>query len=142
MLGVCNMDLRKNFPRSPYDAMAGIVMLPRTLDKCRAYNAETLGEYHYNCPLDKPMLAFLGVTAEGFAIKVRELVTDERIELWVKEKLSVKSKEEIEKFNNQMRHSMPDDEGSKEWLESEKQKLGRNDYFSYFDNIDADEKRF
>ena len=49
---------------------------------------------------------------------------------------------EIEKFNNKMRHLKPDDEGSKKWLESEKKKLGRDDYFSYFDNLDADEKRF
>ena len=37
---------------------------------------------------------------------------------------------------------MPHDEDSRKWMESEKKKLGRKDYFSYFDNIDADEKRF
>jgi len=138
------MDLTKEFPRSPFDMMAGIVMLPRTLDKCKAYNASTLGEYHYNCPLDQPMLAFLGISDKEFAEKVKENPEDEAIEVWAKERLSGKSKEEIEKFNNQMRHSHPDDEEDKQWIEDEKKRLGkeRETYYTWFDNIDADEGRF
>ncbi|HLC73260.1 MAG TPA: hypothetical protein VJH20_01335 [Candidatus Nanoarchaeia archaeon] len=41
-----------------------------------------------------------------------------------------------------MRHSIPNDEDSIQWMESEKEKRGRDDYFSYFDNIDTDEWRF
>ena len=135
------MDLTKQVPRSPYDMMAGIVMLPRTLDKCRAYISGTLGEYHYNCPLDKPMLAFLGVTAEVFAKKVKELKTDDKIAEWINKEFK-KSQEEKNNFNNERRHSRPKDKDSKKWMESEKKRLGRNDYETYFDNIDADEKRF
>jgi len=54
------MDLTKDFPRSPYDMMAGIVMLPRTIDKCKATIEGKSGEYHYGCPLDVPVLAFFG----------------------------------------------------------------------------------
>ena len=136
------MDLTEELPRSPFDMMAGIVMLPRTLDKCKAYNAGTLREYHYNCPLDQSMLAFLGVTAEEFAEKVKESENDEDIEIWAKEKLFRKNSKDIVKFDNQMRHSIPTEPGKKEWIESEKKRLGKDNYFSFFDNIDADEGRF
>ena len=65
-----------------------------------------------------------------------------KIEEWVKERLEDKSQEEKDQFNNKMRHSIPNDEDSIQWMESEKEKRGRDDYFSYFDNIDTDEGRF
>lgn len=134
------MDLTNEFPRSPYDMLAGMVMLPRTLDKCKAFIADTLGEYHYGCPLDQGLFDFLGISKDDFAEKVKELETDEKIAEWAES--FNKSQEEKTEFNNKMRHSKPDDEDGKKWIESEKEKLGRDDYFSYFDNIDADEKRF
>ena len=132
------MDLTKNFPRSPYDMLAGIAMLPRTIDKCRATIAETNGEYHYGCPMDIPVLKFLNVSEEEFMKNVKELKTDQDVEKWIKGKLSVKNKKDIEKFNNEMRHMKPKDDDAKKWLDSEKKKLERNDYFTYFDNLDAD----
>ncbi|MBI2507493.1 DUF5069 domain-containing protein [Candidatus Woesearchaeota archaeon] len=136
------MDLTKNFPRSPYDMLVGIVMLPRTIDKCRATIAGTNGEYHYGCPMDAPVLKFLDVSKEEFMKKVKELKTDDAIEKLVNGKLAAKNKKDIAKFNNEMRHMKPNDESSRKWLESEKNRLGRNDYFTYFDNLDADEGRF
>ena len=136
------MDLTKQFPRSPYDTIAGIVMMPRTLDKCKAYNAGTLGEYHYNCPLDKVLFQFLDVTSNEFAEVVEELENDEKIEEWIRERLEDKSQKEKDQFNNEMRHSIPEDLDKKKWIESEKKRLRKNNYFSFFDNIDADEGRF
>ena len=133
------MDLTNNFPRSPYDMNAGLVMLPRTTDKATASNNDTLGEYHYNCPMDQKLLEFLGVDHEAFAAKVKELESDEKIAEWV-ESLG-KSNEEIISFNNMMRHDQPVDESGKQWIEGEKKRLGR-DYFTFFDNLDADEGRF
>ena len=136
------MDLTKQFPRSPYDMIAGIVMMPRTLDKCKAYNAGTLGEYHYNCPLDKVLFQFLDVTSNEFAEVVEELENDEKIEEWIRERLEDKSQKEKDQFNNELRHSIPEDLDKKKWIESEKKRLRKNNYFSFFDNIDADEGRF
>ncbi|MBI4158973.1 DUF5069 domain-containing protein [Candidatus Woesearchaeota archaeon] len=135
------MDLTKSFPRSPYDMSAGIVMLPRTTDKAKAHIAETLGEYHYNCPLDQALFRFLNVDEKTFAQKVKELKTDGKIGIWV-EKEFPKNQKEKDDFNNMMRHNKPNDRDSKKWMDGEKKKLGRDDYFTYFDNIDADEKRF
>src|SRR3989344_4416679 len=136
------MDLTKSFPRSPYDMLAGIVMLPRTVDKCRATIEGKNGEYHYGCPLDIPVLEFIGVSKKEFMDKVKILKDDIKIEAWVKERLKGKGKIEIEKFNNEMRHKKPEDKESKQWLNGEKKRLGKDDYFTYFDNLDADEGRF
>ncbi len=136
------MDLTNNFPRSPFDMNAGLVMLPRTTDKAIASNEETLGEYHYNCPMDQRLLTFLGVDHEAFAAKVKELENDdEKIAEWINSEFS-KSLEEKTEFNNKMRHGAPEDDDSKKWLDGEKEKLGRDDYFTFFDHLDADEKRF
>ena len=55
------MDLTKSFPRNPKIKMGGLVMVPRMIDKARAYNAKTLGEYIFPCPLDKIVLEFLDI---------------------------------------------------------------------------------
>ena len=120
--------------------LAGMVMLPRTIDKCEAFHAGKLGEYHYGCPLDQSLFSFLGTNKNEFAEKVKELKIDKKIAEWTES--FNKNQKEKDRFNNKIRHSIPDDKDSKTWMESEKKKLGRNDYFSYFDNIDADEKRF
>ncbi|MBI2105993.1 DUF5069 domain-containing protein [Candidatus Woesearchaeota archaeon] len=136
------MDLIRNYPRSPFEMMAGIVMLPRTIDKTKAFNANKLGEYHYNCPLDQAVFEFLSISSEEFARKVADLETDEKIEKWISSIMKDKTKAEKHQFNNYMRHSKPETPNKIKWMENEKKKIGRNDYFSYFDNIDADEKRF
>ena len=132
------MDLTKHFPRSPYDMLAGVVMLPRTIDKAKAHNAGTLGEYHYNCPLDKAVLEFFGADHEVFAKKVAGLGTDEKMMEWLGKN---KTREEKDKFNNTMRHMEPDTPEKKQWLEEQIKAHGKR-VKTYFDNIDADEKRF
>ncbi|MBI2579445.1 MAG: DUF5069 domain-containing protein [Candidatus Aenigmarchaeota archaeon] len=131
------MDLAKNFPRSPYDMLAGVVMLPRTIDKARASNAGTLGEYHYNCPLDKKVLEFFGISAGEFAKKVRELKSDEKITGWLSGR---KTQKEKDAFNSMMRHLGPDTPEKKAWLREQIRAHGKH-VTTYFDNLDADEKR-
>jgi hypothetical protein len=93
------MDLTKKFPRSPKDTMATVVMLPRTADKARAFNAGTLGEYRYDCPLDKEVFEFLGIDHDEFARQAGAL-DDVQLEAWVRSTFaSKKSPAEIAKFN-------------------------------------------
>ena len=96
---VIDMDLTKNFPRSPRDKMAGVVMLPRTTDKARAFNAGTLGEYHYDCPLDEEVFNFLGIDQAEYAQKAQEL-SDSQLEQWIHNAfVSKKTSAEIDRFN-------------------------------------------
>ena len=102
-----NMDLTKNFPRSPKQKMAGIVMLPRTIDKARAFNAGTLGEYHYDCPLDKEVFNFLGADEAELAKKAGEL-NDAQLEDWVRTTfLTKKTPAEINAFNQEFLADAP-----------------------------------
>ena len=41
-----------------------------------------------------------------------------------------------------MRHRRPEGEEGMRWLREQQARLGREDYFTYFDNLDADEGRF
>lgn len=54
-------------------------MLPRTIDKARAKLAGTLGEYIYDCPLDRHLFAALSVDADRFLAAVRDNGDDERV---------------------------------------------------------------
>ena len=92
------MDLTQFIPRSPKNKLAGIVMIPRMLDKARAYNSKSLGEYIYPCPLDQIILDFLGVDHKELASQAQKL-TDKEIELWVNKTLSNRSISDKEKIN-------------------------------------------
>jgi len=101
------MDLTKKYPRSPKEKMAGIVMLPRTIDKARAFNADTLGEYYYDCPLDKEVFTFLGADQAEFAKKACEL-SDAQLEDWVRATfLTKKTPADITAFNEEFLADAP-----------------------------------
>ena len=135
------MDLTKSFPRSPYDMNAGLVMLPRTTDKARAQMAGLLGEYHYDCPLDQRLFQFLGVDAASFLKQLKKVGTDDGMAKWIEE-VANRSRVEKEAFNNVLRHLCPEGEEGEQWLEEKRKNLGRRDFHTYFDQLDADEGRF
>jgi Domain of unknown function (DUF5069) len=102
------MDLSKEYPRSALETFAGVVMAPRTTDKCRAHLAGTLGEYIYNCGLDKQLFQFLGTDAEAFAGVVGGAAGDGEVEAFVRQLASGKSRDEIEAWNRQFLDYEPD----------------------------------
>jgi len=59
-------DLTQQAPRSPRERIAGFAIASRAVDKSRASLAGTLGEYHYDCPLDNLLFSFKGITGEQF----------------------------------------------------------------------------
>lgn len=73
-------------------------MLPRTVDKARAHLAGTLGEYIYDCPMDRRLFETLGCDAEQFLQAVRVSSTDlEVLDCLVGQRKL--PKEEIDKLN-------------------------------------------
>lgn len=139
------MDLTKEVPRSPKQKMLGLVSLARTIDKARAYNDGQLGEYHYDCPHDKPLFAFLGTDGKTFAAKVKELQTDENVLAWVKrDLLANKTDADIERFNEERYqwHPDPGSESEKYFNDLRAQLApGRDEIVTWFDLLDLDEKR-
>jgi hypothetical protein len=140
-------DLAKEYPRSPRDLLAGYVIGLRTLDKCRASLNDSLGEYHFNCPLDNMFFEFTGITADDFRDYVATGASDEQVATWVERHARARPRIEIIKWNNSHRYArlseLPD--GIQEYMEDYipqfvPAKLRHHiDYF--FDIYDAEEGR-
>lgn len=135
------MDLTTHFPRNPYDMIEGIVMLPRTMDKCRALLADKLGVYLYNCPLDQELFEFLGLDAERFTQMVRGCAGDAEVATHIHKQCS-RSASENDAFNNRMRHLRLQDAEAQEQFAQWLKNLKRDDYSTYFEHLDAEEGRF
>lgn len=102
-------DLTKEFPRSPRETLAGYVIAARTLDKCRAAIAGTLGEYHFDCPLDNQFLQFTGISAADFREFVATGASDDEVAAWITEKSQIKGTRGIVEWNNKLRYTRPVD---------------------------------
>lgn len=71
------MDLMRYFPRPGEQLLGGYPWLARMIDKARAYNEGTLGDYIYPCPIDKELLSELNMTGAEFAEIVEHAITDD-----------------------------------------------------------------
>jgi Domain of unknown function (DUF5069) len=137
------MDLTKTVPRSPNEMLAGIVSLPRMIDKTEADAEGTLGEYDVDCPHDRPVLAFLGVDYPTFKAKLKELRFDTKaVEAWAKPLVDKHTPAEIIAFNNERRAWEPDDH-SQGYFDKLRDQVapGRSDVKTWFKLLDLDEKR-
>jgi uncharacterized protein DUF5069 len=100
-------DLTKEPPRPPSQRLGGFTILARTIDKCRAHLANTLGDYHFDCPLDNVLFGFKGIEGDRFKEYVATGASDEEIVHWITENGNRKSEAEIKKF--------ADDTSKAEW---------------------------
>ena len=98
------LDLSSAFPRSPRQTLAGYVIAGRTLDKCRAVQAGSNGEYHFDCPLDQVFFNFAGISAEDFSTFVATGASDCKVAEWISEKAKKVTKEELVAWNNDLRY--------------------------------------
>lgn len=102
-------DLTKEAPRSPYALINNFAILARTIDKCRAFIAGTVGDYHFDCPIDKRLFVFKGIDGQEFKNFVESGASDDAIGKWVFEHGAKKTEEEIkvwsENFHNDFSYS-------------------------------------
>jgi len=99
-----SLDLTTDVPRSPRATLGGYVIAGRTLDKARADIAGTLGEYHFNCPLDQTFLGFTGISADDFRAFVATGANDSEVAAWIQEHAQPHTREEIVEWNNDLRY--------------------------------------
>lgn len=92
-----------SYPRSPRETLAGYVVAGRTLDKCRAAINGTLGEYHFDCPLDNFFFSFAGLTPDSFKEFVATGADDQAVAQWITENATKREQREIIQWNNDMR---------------------------------------
>ncbi len=97
------LDLTREFPRSPFDAIAGYFWLPRLIDKTRAHFAGTRGEYSpYPCGSDQRFIAFYGLDTEALGELIKSGAEDEAIAAWVMEHATKRTPEEVAEYYKAM----------------------------------------
>lgn len=76
-------DLRVHPPRSAREQLAGLVFVPRTIDKVRAKLAGTLGLYRVGPGISTYLFEWLGITEEQFTEAVRAASGDGDVGAWL-----------------------------------------------------------
>ncbi|MDD5200404.1 MAG: DUF5069 domain-containing protein [Terrimicrobiaceae bacterium] len=136
-------DLTCRPPRSPRVRLGGYVILPRLLDKCRAELADTSGEYHYNCPLDRRFFDFTGIDSEALKAEVAKGLGDGALLAWVQASAPVKHGEwEIAQWSAFREAAAPADNESRADLNEQIAAAGgggREDIITWFDYIELDD---
>jgi len=135
-------DLTKQAPHSPRERIAGFVIARRAVDKCRASLAGMLGEYIYNCPLDKLLFNFKGITSEQFQTAVQSSTNDEALGLWLETNGTTKTPVEIKNWSDEMEASTPmKDPERRSYFIQQCSHLGLNPQMNTtFDWLEADDR--
>ena len=102
-LGRLAKDLSIEPPRSPREKIADYVFAARALDKCRAYLAGTIGDYEFNCKLDRRFFDLTTINVLDFLEFVATGADDAEVDRWIREYAVARDRSEIVKWNNQMR---------------------------------------
>jgi hypothetical protein len=134
-------DLTQRPPRSTRVRLGGYVLLPRMLDKGRAEIAGKTGEYHYNCPLDQRILAFLGIDAEALKAELATGKGDGEILDWIEAHQTNKhTAANIEAWSDEQAKRTPDEE-SLEYFNGMLKAAGpdRTDIKTWGDLLDLDD---
>ncbi len=97
------LDLATAYPRSPRETIGGYVIAARTLDKCRSLLNGTIGEYHFDCPLDRFFFEFTGLTGDQFKEFVATGASDDEVGEWIQERATKRERIEIIQWNNDLR---------------------------------------
>ncbi len=135
-------DLSKRAPHSPRDRNAGFAIASRAIDKCRASLAGTLGEYHFDCPLDNMLFSFKGITGEQFKTAVQNSKSDEDVGTWLLVSGTPKTPVEVTAWSEQMEaDSMMKNPEKRAYFVEACTKLGLNpETSSTFDWLEADDR--
>ncbi|QSR87741.1 DUF5069 domain-containing protein [Candidatus Methylacidiphilum infernorum] len=133
-------DLTQHPPRSPRVKLGGFVLLPRTIDKGRAFLAGKVGEYKFNCPMDQRLFSFIGIGEKQFL----DILSRSRSDSEVLEeilKLSSLPAWQIENWSQFQQNSGPTDLESQKFFMETLQKIAphRRDISSWFDLLDLDD---
>jgi len=135
-------DLTQEPPRSPRTRLGGYVILARTTDKCRAFLAGMIGEYHFDCPLDNMLFGFKGVKGDDFKAKVKAGASDEEMAAWMDANGTTKSPDEIKAWSDGMEAVSPyNNPERREWFSEQTKALGLDPAATtLFDWLEADDK--
>ena len=104
---IVEMDLSKQPPHSPRERIGGFAIACRAVDKCRASLAGTLGEYHYDCPLDNQLFSFKGITSDQFKAAVKTAKNYDDFGTWLLTHGMERTPPEIKHWSDDQEASSP-----------------------------------
>ena len=135
-------DLTKQAPHSPRERTGGFAIADRTTDKCRASIAGTLGEYHYDCPLDNMLFSFKGITGAQFKTAVQAAKNYQDIGTWLLANGTKKTPAEIKAWSDEVEAgSIMKDPEKRAFFTEACKKLGLDpEKTSLFDWLEADDR--
>lgn len=87
------MDLGRQPPRRWSDSLAGMMWLPRLIDKVRAFQAGTLGTYAYPSALDQSFMRRFQLTPAYIEPLVREAASEEAIGAAIRARIQLSDEE-------------------------------------------------
>jgi hypothetical protein len=87
------MDLSQQPPRRWSDTLAGMMWLPRLIDKVRAFQADTLGTYAYPSALDQSFMRRFQLTPAYIEPLVRDAASDEAIGTAIRARIQLSDEE-------------------------------------------------
>ncbi len=138
------MDLTKTYPASVREKMHGIVQLKRTIDKGKAQAAGTIGDYNYDCPMDKHLFEYLGLDGAKLLDAIKNAKNDAEIEAYVKPFVAKKSAAELERWNEEwVQHAPERGTPAYDYFTKLRNEIApdRTDVTAWTDLLDLDEKR-
>lgn len=138
------MDLTKTYPASVREEMLGIVQLKRTIDKGKALAAGTIGEYVYDCPMDKHLFEFLDLDGDTLLDVIKSASNDAEIAEFVAPYVHAKDDAEIEAFNRDwLKHGPEKGSQAEGYFLKLRSEVApdRTDVTAWADLLDLDEKR-
>jgi hypothetical protein len=139
---IARNDLTKEAPRSPRIRVGGYAILGRTIDKCRALVAGNIGEYHFDCPLDRHLFEFKGVRGQDFRAQIEQGASDEEIIEWLNQSGEEKTPAQIRRWGEKMEaSSLYDDLEKRDFFVEAARKLGLDpEKTTTFDWLEVDDR--
>jgi hypothetical protein len=135
-------DLTKRPPRSTRARLGGYVLLPRIIDKARAVQAGTNGDYNYACPLDMEFFEFTAIDPQEFKKQIDAGLGDGELLAWVQNNAGTKRRpHEIALWSRYQEDRSPSGVEMREYFNQTHKDLapGREDICTWFDWLDLDD---
>ena len=135
-------DLSKEAPTSPRVRTGGYAILARMADKGRADIAGTVGDFHFDCPLDNFLFGFKGVAGADVKKLLENGASNEEIAAWLDANGTPKTAEEITAWSDGIEAARPyDNPEKKDWFIGVCAEAGIDPATStLFDYLEADDK--
>ena len=128
--------------------LGGYILAKRALDKCRAELAGTIGEYHFDCPLDNMFFGFAGIKGADFKEFVATGADDDAVAAWIGKHATKRPRIDIIKWKTTIRYKRSRNARSaqefmEDYIPKEESRHAVIHHIRYFfDIFDAEEKRF